>query len=86
MFSRLIGRSRDAFHPKVFGPPEALTSTLFYRASLRLPQPNLPGASGRATPMYIRTSTANAGTLILGKDQYGYPVYSVQYPNIPVDK
>lgn len=86
MFNRLFGRNRDAFHPKVFGPPQALTSTLFYRAELRIPQPNLHGASGRATPMHIRTSTANGGTLVLGKDQYGYPKYTVMYPNIPVDR
>ncbi len=86
MFNRILGRSRDAFHPRVFGPPEALTATLFYRAELRIPQPNLPGASGRATPMNIRTSTANAGTLVLTQDQNGYPKYIVAYPNVPVDR
>jgi len=86
MFNRILGRNRDAYHPNVFGRPEALTATLFYNASLRLPQPALPGASGHATPMNIRTSTANGGTLILGYDQNGYPRYSVVYPNIPIDR
>ena len=86
MWNRILNRSRDAYHPNVFGPPEALTATLFYRASLRLPQPNLPGASGHATPMSIRTSTASAGQLMLTTDQNGMPKYTVIFPNLPVDR
>lgn len=82
----IAGRTGDAFHPRVFGRPEALTQSLFYRAELRLPQPPLPAARGRATPMYIRTSTAAGGQLVLGRDQFGNTKYSVVYPNVPVDR
>lgn len=87
MFNRIRGQNRDAFHPRVFGPPEALTETLFYRAMLRLPQPPLPSARGHATPMFIRTSTAAAGILSSYLDPHtGIRHYNVQYPNVPIDK
>lgn len=86
MFNRILGRSRDAFHPRVFRAPQHITSTFLYRNSLFMPQPTLLSANGLATPANIRTSTANGGTLILTQDQNGFPQYQVIYPSIPVDR
>lgn len=86
MFNSILGRNRDAFHPRTFRAPQHITQTFMYHASQYIPQPTLLSANGLATPMNIRTSTAAAGTLILGKDQYGYPKYSVLYPSVPVDR
>lgn len=86
MFNRILGRSRDVNHPRVMRAPQHVTTTFFYRYGLYIPQPTLLSANGLATPMNIRTSTAAGGTLVLGKDQNGYPRYSVIYPNTPVDR
>lgn len=86
MFNKIMGRNRDAFHPRTFRAPQHITSTFLYHASQFMPQPTLLSANGLATPMNIRTSTANGGTLILGKDANGYPKYTVMYPSTPVDR
>ena len=86
MINSIFGRNRDAFHPRVFRAPQHITTSFLYRASMYIPQPTLLAASGLATAMNIRVSTANAGTLILTKDQNGYPRYTVMYPSIPVDR
>jgi len=86
MFNSILGRNRDAFHPKTFRTPQHITASFLYRASQYIPQPILLSANGRATPMNIRYSLANAGTLVLTKDQNGYPYYTVMYPSIPVDR
>lgn len=87
MAGRAVPGSRDAYHPRVFHHPSAITDTWFYRAELRIPDPpNVGPTTMGATPMYIRTSTAAGGQLLLGKDQFGYPKYSVAYPNVPIDR
>ena len=70
---------RTAYNPNVFRKPTGITASLIYQASLRIPQPDLPGAKGRPTPMYIRTSTADAGVLMMSYDQNGMAHWSVAY-------
>lgn len=86
MFNSIMGRNRDAFHPRTFRAPQHITSTFLYHASQFMPQPVLPSANGLATPMNIRYSLASAGTLLLTKDQNGYPKYSVMFANVPVER
>lgn len=79
--------ARDAYHPNVFRSPTGITQTLLYDASLRIPQPDLHGASGSYTPEYIRTMTASAGDLMFAVDpNTGVANYFVQMRSRPVDR
>ena len=79
--------ARDAYHPNVFRTPSQITQTIYYNASLRIPQPNLLGPSGSYTPEYIRTSTASAGDLMFSIDpNTGVANYFVSMRARPVDR
>ena len=52
-----------AYAPNVVGPSIGITQTRYYQSEVRLPQPNLPGASGRATDPNIRYSLGAGGQL-----------------------
>lgn len=52
-----------AYAPQVVGPSIGITQTRFYQSEVRIPQPNLPGASGRATDPAIHYSLASAGLI-----------------------
>lgn len=77
---------KGVLHPRVFGPPNSITETWFYRAALRIPQPNLPGASGRSTPMNIPFQTAAAGELIVETDANGQKHWFLNLLNRPLDQ
>ena len=78
---------RPADQPNVFRQPTGILESLIYRASLRIPQPNLHGASGRYTPEHIRVQTASAGSLISTTDPTtGFTTYSVMFNARPIDR
>lgn len=70
---------RPADRPDVFRAPTGILESLIYQASLRLPQPDLPGASGRNTETNLRVSVGAAGQLMMTPDPSGLGyTYSVQ--------
>ncbi len=77
---------RPADRPNVFRKPTGILESQFYQASLRIPQPNLHGASGRNTPENIRIMTASAGSIEMVKNSQGVMQYFVKMIARPVDQ
>lgn len=77
---------RPADRPNVFRKPTGILESLIYQASLRLPQPNLPGAMGTPTDANIRVSRASAGQLMMQKDPTGNYTYTVQLQSRPTER
>ncbi len=77
---------RPADRPNVFRSPTGILASTFYQASLRIPQPNLPGASGRNTVTNIRVMTASAGAIEMAPDASGVMRYYVRMNGRPVDR